>query len=181
MAGAASFFGAENALDAGSNFVTMRADNFQEAKAAWGKLNDSEKALFKEGFVQTLTNRLREKGDRQDVVNSIFLKSPAARERIRLALGDEGAKQLEAHLRFENIFALTKNIQGNSATSRRMFQVGIAGGKFRLTGGAWADYEWWQSGGSESVGRGGSNLWSAAGSAQGRSEHRARGRAPSRQ
>ena len=146
------FFQAENALDAGSNFVTQRADDFQEAKGAWGKLNPSEKALFKEGFVQTLINKLREKGNRQDVVNSIFVKSPAAKERLRMVLGDQGANQLEAHLRFENIFALTKSIQGNSATFRRIVQAGIAGGAnyglpaglgLIISGGDWRDPKAW--------------------------------------
>ena len=41
-----------------------------------------------------------------------------------MVLGDQGANQLEAHLRFENIFALTKSIQGNSATFRRIVQAG---------------------------------------------------------
>lgn len=141
-AGAAQFFGAEDALTAGSNFVTQRADNFREAAAAIGKMNPAERQLFGEGFATSLISRIRETSSRHNVINSIFLSSPAAKERIALALGKGAADRLEATLRIENIMDLTKRaLQGNSTTARQLAELGLAGGIGAVsTGGDLTDY-----------------------------------------
>ncbi len=135
-AGAAQFFGAEDALTAGSNFVTQRADNFREAAAAIAKMNPAERRLFGEGFATSLINRIRETSNRHNVINSIFLSSPAAKERIALALGKGAADRLEATLRVETVMDLTKRaLQGNSTTARQLAELGIAGGIGAYSGG----------------------------------------------
>lgn len=127
-AGAARFFGAQDALEAGKVAVTTKADNatIQQGVSA---MNPAEKQLFQEGFASELINRIREGGNRYDVTNSIFVKSPAARERIDIAIGKQKAAQLEAFMRTENIMSqLKKAVQGNSTTARQIAEYGLAGG-----------------------------------------------------
>lgn len=126
--GAAQFFGAQDALEAGQKFVTSKVEN-EAAKKAVAKMTAPEKALFQEGFATDLIARIREGGNRYDVANSIFLKSPAARERIQIALGPQKAAQLEAFVRSENVMTMLKRaVQGNSTTARQLAELGLAGG-----------------------------------------------------
>lgn len=129
-AGAAGFFGAGDALEAGAKFVddSGRFRN-AEARQAIAKMAPAEKTLFAEGFADALMQRLREVGDRRSVVNQIFLTSPAAKERIEIALGPKAAKALEVQLRVENIMDMTRRaLQGNSTTARQLVEAGLAGG-----------------------------------------------------
>jgi len=144
-AGAASYFGQENALDAGAAFLTMKGGKAVEAKAAFNKFSPAEQKLFGEGFATELINKLKESGDRQSVINSIFVKSPAARERIAIALGPQATAELEAHLRVESIMDMTRRaLQGNSTTARQLTELGLAGGAgVALSGGNIADPKAW--------------------------------------
>jgi peptidoglycan hydrolase-like protein with peptidoglycan-binding domain len=134
--GAAAFFGAQDALEAGQTFVTSKADN-AAAKKAVAAMNQPEKELFAEGFASELIARIRESGDRRNVANSIFLNSSAARERVEIALGKQKAAELEAFVRAENTMDLLRRaVQGNSTTARQLAELGLAGGASTvLTGG----------------------------------------------
>ena len=134
-AGAKAFFDAEDALSAGSNFVHMRADDFEGAAAALKDFSPAERQLFKDGFANTLVNELRERGDSRNIIDSIFLNSPAARHRIRLALGDGASNELEAHIRLERLFRMSRSIQGNSKTAQRLTELLLAGGAGVFAGG----------------------------------------------
>jgi hypothetical protein len=125
--GAAGFFGGEDALEAGQKFVSGN-QHINDARRAFSKMSEAERALFREGFVSELTNKIQNIGDSRDVVNSIF-SSPKARDKIRLALGEGGAGKLEAHLRVENIMTrLRTAINGNSTSIRQLAELGMAGG-----------------------------------------------------
>ncbi len=127
-AGAAAFFGAEDALTAGTNFITKQgADDFHGAAKALGNMSTAEKKLFAEGAATTLVTRLR---NNPNLIDTIFLKSPAAKQRIELALGRGAAAKLEAVLRVEHLMGLTKYaVKGNSKTVQRLVgQLGFAGG-----------------------------------------------------
>jgi hypothetical protein len=125
--GAAQFFGAEDALDAGSKFVTATMDN-AVASRALGKMSAPERDLFREGFASTLINRVRELRDNRDVVKSIF-GSQAARERINIALGSKQAGELEAFIKGEEMMdRLRVAVQGNSTSMRQWAELGLAGG-----------------------------------------------------
>jgi hypothetical protein len=125
--GAAQAFGAEDALEAGANFVTASMDN-ASASRALGKMSAPERDLFREGFASTLINRVRELRDNRDVVKSIF-GSPAARERINIALGSKQASELEAFVKGEEMMdRLRVAVQGNSTTARQLAELGLAGG-----------------------------------------------------
>jgi hypothetical protein len=125
-AGAAAFFGAENALDAGQNYVTQ---NFAtpETRAALAKMKPHERDLFQQGFVSRYIETINQTPDRADVVRRIY-NSPAAREKVELALGPQNARELEAMLRVENIMQSgLRGVQGNSTTAKQLTQLGLAG------------------------------------------------------
>lgn len=125
--GAASFFGAENALEAGENFVTQ---NFAigETRRAIAQMSQNERQLFQDGFVSRFVETLERTGDRRSVLNQIA-SSPADREKLNLVLGRQRAAELEAGLRVEGIVDLARGaIQGNSTTARQLAELGLAGG-----------------------------------------------------
>lgn len=89
--GAAKAFGARDALEAGRNFVTARGENGDYARAL-GRMSDPERELFGRGFASELAGKINEIPDNRDVVNQAFLNSPAARQRIAMALGPDRAQ-----------------------------------------------------------------------------------------
>lgn len=133
-AGAAHFFGAENALQAGQQFVTSKMANPQ-ARAALAEMSPTERQLFQDGFVDSFMRQIREAPDRRSVMNSIA-QSPAARERLAIALGPRRAAELEAHIRIEGVMDLARGaVQGNSTTARQLAELGLAGGASSVLGG----------------------------------------------
>lgn len=126
-AGAARFFGAESALEAGEKFVTSRVANDEAVKAV-AKMGAAERRLFAEGFADGLVRRVQEAGDRRNVVINGMFNSPAARQRINIALGSRRAKEMEAILRVEGIMDMARQAMGNSTTARQLVELGLAGG-----------------------------------------------------
>ncbi len=130
-AGAASFFGAENALEAGQNFV-MQNFAIPETRAALARMSAQERKLFQDGFVSRLVETIERTGDRRNVVNQIW-GNAASRDKIRLALGPQRAAELEAGLRIEGIMDFARGaVQGNSTTARQLAELGLAGGGLSL-------------------------------------------------
>lgn len=135
-AGAAKFFGAEDALEAGAKFATMGgADALKlgDARKALSQFNPAERKLFQTGFVSSLIAKVESLRDGQDVVKNIF-NSEHARNQIKLALGEEKATKLEAKLLTERAMdAFRPAIQGNSSTARQLMELGMAGAKNPIT------------------------------------------------
>jgi hypothetical protein len=128
-AGAARFFGAEDAMQAGQQAVTSKMNN-GEMRAAVAKMSPQERQLFQDGFVDRFVQQIREVGDRRSVLNQIAT-SPAARERLSIALGTQRSKELEAMLRVEGVMDLARSaVQGNSTTARQLSELGLAGGVY---------------------------------------------------
>jgi hypothetical protein len=134
-AGAAHFFGAQDALEAGQNFVA-RNMRTPDARRALSQMSPTERQLFQDGFVSRYIETLNQTGDRRSILNKIA-ESPAAREKLNVALGRERAEELEAGLRVEGIMDLARNaVQGNSTTARQLAELGLAGGTYTVgTGG----------------------------------------------
>ncbi|WP_130228880.1 hypothetical protein [Bradyrhizobium sp. Leo121] len=133
-AGAAHFFGARDALEAGQNFVG-RNMSAAEARRALAQMSPTERQLFQDGFVSRYVETLNQIGDRRSVLNKIA-ESPAAREKLNIALGPQRAAELEAGLRVEGIMDLARNaVQGNSTTARQLAELGLAGGAYGFSGG----------------------------------------------
>lgn len=125
--GAARAFGAQDALEAGDQFVMSRMEN-NEARRALGQMSPAERQLFAEGFADSLVRKVQETGDRRNVVNAVF-GSRASRERVRIALGPQRADELEAFLRVETLMDRARTaVTGNSTTARQLAELGLAGG-----------------------------------------------------
>jgi hypothetical protein len=134
-AGAARFFDAEDAIDAGRNFVTPGRLGMEnpEARRALAAMSPEEQAHFRQGFTAEMVRMLENVRDRRDVLDQIFMGGPrgsaAARERIEIAMGPQAARELEGLLRVENIFSQGRGaLQGNSTTVRQLVEAGLAGG-----------------------------------------------------
>lgn len=126
-AGAARFFGAGDALEAGEKFLTGNMP-LPDARRAFSAMTPAERDLFREGFVQSLTSKIEATGDRRNVLNAIA-QSPRAQQQIELAMGPQKAREFEAMMRVEGIMDLARSaVQGNSTTARQLTELGLAGG-----------------------------------------------------
>lgn len=133
---AAELFKASDALTAGEKFVTSSLKNADVAKAV-RLMTPEERILFSEGFASKLVDTFREVGDRRNIINGIT-KSPAARERIQIALGSDGLKKIESFVARETLLDLWRGqIQGNSTTVRQLIEAGLAGGAYGAYTGKW--------------------------------------------
>lgn len=124
-AGAAAFFGADDALEAGKNFAGHLAD-LPEARQAFMKFSQPEKQAFAIGYASSLIDKLRTMGDRTNVINRLF-KTPAQRQAIEMILGAEKAKSVEAYVRVEDLADKLRGALGNSTTARQLAEMGIGG------------------------------------------------------
>lgn len=136
-AGAAKYFGAEDALEAGAKYATMSgrdAMSLADAHKGLSKMGPADRKLFQTGFVSNLIAKVESLKDGQDVVKNIF-NSPHARNQIKLVLGEARAAELEARLLTERAMNGIKNaVQGNSTTARQWVERGMAGGATGLGG-----------------------------------------------
>lgn len=124
-AGAAAYFGAQDALEAGKKFAGT-LNMLPEARAAFMKMNPAEKRAFGVGYASSLVDKIRVAGDRTNVINQIF-KSPASRQAVELILGADKAKQVEAYVRVEDLADKLRGALGNSTTARQLVELGIGG------------------------------------------------------
>lgn len=126
-AGAARFFGAQDALEAGRTAVSSRMANPEMARGV-AAMSPAERKLFQDGFVDQYTRMVRESPDRRSILNNIA-NSPAARERLNIALGQQRARELETFMRVEGMMDRARNaLSGNSTTARQLAELGLAGG-----------------------------------------------------
>lgn len=125
--GAARWFGAEDALEAGRNFATTKPSDMAEAAAAINKFTPTEKRLFASGFAASLIDKIESTPNTTDVINKVF-GSPQARAQIEAAMGTKAAQELEPFLRVENALRMTKRaIQGGSNTAQQLAAMGVLG------------------------------------------------------
>lgn len=139
-AGAASFFGAEDALDAGRKFANQPRQ-IPEARQAFNAFNDAEKKAFGVGYASELIDKVKASSDRRNIIQQVF-GSPAAREMNELVFGPAKAKQLEAFVRVESLADQLRGAMGNSTTARQLMELGIGAGVggmggLGLSGGDW--------------------------------------------
>lgn len=125
-AGAAAFFGAEDALTAGRQFVTQNR-TLGETGRALGRMSRPERASFAVGFASELRDAIAQSGDRTNVIAKIF-GSQQSREKIRMALGQQAYREFEQFVRVENSMDLLRGAMGNSTTARQLMEMGLAGG-----------------------------------------------------
>lgn len=132
--GAATAFGAEDALEAGQKFVSSNMSN-HDARRALAKMNPAERKLFAEGFAARLIEQIEGIADRRNVINHIW-GTKRARERIEIALGRDKARDLEAFVNVESVMdRLRTAVAGNSTTARQLAELGLAGAGGAYTAG----------------------------------------------
>lgn len=139
--GAAAFFGADDAIEAGRKaFNSPR--QIPEIERAVAKMTKAEQDAFSVGFASELMDRLKTSGDRQNVIQQVF-GTPSMRERVAIALGPQKARELEAYVRVEGIVdQLRGAVTGNSTTAKQLIAAGVLGGGAGL----------WTSGGDVQTG-----------------------------
>jgi hypothetical protein len=120
--GAAQFFGAENALEAGQNFIKSTT-SIEEARRALGRMSQPEQELFRRGYASSLIDLVERSGVNRDVTIANIFNSTAGRERTRLALGQQRADSLEALLRAEQIVDRARKAMGNSTTAQQLHDM----------------------------------------------------------
>lgn len=134
--GAAGFFGADDAIEAGKKaWASTKAT--PEIERAVGAMSKAEKDAFSVGFTSELIDAINASKDRVNVINSIF-GSQSARDRIRIALGPQRARELEAYVKVEQTLHLLKDaVSGNSTTTKQLIAAGVlgGGGGFLMSGG----------------------------------------------
>lgn len=119
---AAAAFDAENALEAGQKFVSARGKNQEYAKVI-SEMTEPERKLFTHGFLSDLENKVREAPDRHNVIKQIF-GSPAARQRMEMALGQDKVARVHVALHAESIMdQLRTVVQGGPTTARQLADI----------------------------------------------------------
>jgi hypothetical protein len=120
--GAAAFFGADNALDAGRQFA-LQPRNLPEALQALSKMSPVDRKAFSIGAASSAIDKLKT-GSTYAVVKGTF-GSPAQKEFWRATLGQQKAAQLEAYVKVQGLMEESKRaIQGGSHT----YDLMVAGG-----------------------------------------------------
>ena len=123
--GAASFFSADNALEAGRNaWSSPRA--IDESRAAFGRLSESEQREFGIGLVSQIMDDVRSVNNRSNLMR--YFDTPARKEILEMALGPRQAREVEAFIRVEDIMDRARGALGNSTTARQLVELGITGG-----------------------------------------------------
>lgn len=133
--GAAGFFQAEDALEAGRKFANSPR-SIPEAKQAFARFSKTEKDGFATGYASELIDRIKASSDRTNVINSTF-KSQAAREQMEMVFGPQKMREIEAYVRAEDIADRLRGALGNSTTVRQLVELGIGGTGGYITTGDW--------------------------------------------
>ena len=131
---AARFFGEENALEAGRNFIRANQSGIEAARRAFKNMPKAERELFAEGYAEALLERIARTGDRRSVVG--MFQTPQMRRQMAAALGVERARRVEAQVLLEDLMDRVRGaVQGNSTTTRQLVELGLVGsGSFAVTG-----------------------------------------------
>jgi hypothetical protein len=123
--GAAAFFDAEDALDAGKKFVTLKRQN-SEVAAALKKMSPAERAGFAVGFASELKNVLKDTPNRTNAINKMF-GTDGIKEKVQLALGPKAYKEFEAFVRVEDAMDNLRGAMGNSKTAQFLIESATIG------------------------------------------------------
>ena len=126
--GAAKMFDADNAFDAGLNFMSMKDTlKLSEAKQAINKMSRVEREIFAHGVAADVIQKIKHKGLSTDISN--MFNTPESREKMILALGPKRSLELEAFSRVENIMAdAHRAITANSTTAKQASRMGALKG-----------------------------------------------------
>ena len=117
--GAATFFGAQDAFEAGQIMARDMRMSTADFRILFNRLSNPEKDLFRESFGGEIMDRLGRSADNSNAVNQNMFNNPTARERSAIVYGQTAADTMENVVRFENIMNATRQAaQGNSNTAQ---------------------------------------------------------------
>ncbi len=127
--GAARFFGAENALEAGQNFFRQNNLNqLDEARQVLARMTPAERRLFSQGFAAEMSHASTGTRDGADLAIQGWLSSPNARDKMALALGEGRAADIQSFIGIEAGMNRMRNaVKGNSTTVRQLIENGAFG------------------------------------------------------
>lgn len=134
--GAAGFFQAEDAIEAGQKFFSGTR-NLNEANKALAAMKPAERKAFAFGYAAEAAAKAKSLGDSRNALSAMF-GSPEAREKLAMTFGKTQAAEIEAFVRVEDALDKTRKALGNSWTARNLMQaigvglgptgIGAAGG-----------------------------------------------------
>lgn len=133
--GAAAFFGAEDALEAGQMVARNPRMNNQELARGLAQMKPVERELFREGHANEIIQELGRVRDGRNVTGVPWWSTPQGREQVAIVHGARQAKLWQAYGQLENVYNLTRSALGNSQTARYLFEMGLAGGGAMALGG----------------------------------------------
>lgn len=121
--GAAAMFGADNAFDAGLQFLGARSTlNSAKLKKVVESMKPNEREVFAHGVAADMLARIKNKKEQADI--SKMFDSPEERQKIAMALGPERAAQFEAFHRVESIMDRAyRSVVSNSQTNKRYLRA----------------------------------------------------------
>lgn len=135
--GAAAFFGADDAIDAGRKAVTM-SKQVPELERAVKAFKPAEKDAAAVGYASEMIDMIRAAGDNRNLMITNLFNSPSGRSRNALFLGEGRARELEAYVRVETLVdALRGAVKGNSSTAEQLIAAGAVGTGVGLATGDW--------------------------------------------
>ena len=124
--GAFQKFAAEDALEAGQNFLGMsKSIAIDDMKASLAKMSPGQKDLFAQGLASQIAQKSENASERRNIIG--LFDSPATQEKIQAGLGTQRANEIEAYLRRESIMDRMRTALGNSTTTRQLNENGMAG------------------------------------------------------
>jgi len=135
--GAAAFFGADDAIDAGRKAVTM-SKQVPELERAVKAFKPAEKDAASVGYASEMIDMIRAAGDNRNLMITNLFNSPSGRARNALFLGEGRARELEAYVRVEAIADMLRGaVKGNSSTAEQLIAAGAVGTGVGLATGDW--------------------------------------------
>ena len=141
---ARDFFGMEDAHEAGAEyFRNIDAFDIAEARAAMETMKPAERELFARGYAAELVTRISKMGDAENVAK--LFKNSQARMKMRDALGDDVADQLEAFTHREMVQGLLGRHLGENSTTIQQ-QIAQEGLRMGAAGGAGGGYSYFTGG-----------------------------------
>lgn len=94
---AKAFFDAEDSYEAGMKFASpQKAMDLSKARQAIDGMSDIDRELFRQGYAAALIDKIAKLPDAKDV--EALLNNRAARQNLRMALGDDKADAFSAYL-----------------------------------------------------------------------------------
>lgn len=127
--GAARFFRADDALEAGQNFFRQNGLNdLAGARRALESMSEADRNMFAQGFAAELAHATGNTRPGQHIGVQGWLVTPNAQQKMRLALGRDRADSIEMMTNVEAAMnKLRSEVKGNSTSVRQLIESGVMG------------------------------------------------------